>query len=165
MSDKAVHSPFYFGLIWPPILLLERFEHRLELVVRRRYRLRRPGQFKENVALRPLDYCAEQPIARLRPARLSHHWPAAFERPAHIQGRHGQPIDRLRLLARWAVGLLELTDPSVDVGLNAAAQVCEYRAFGPLAVAFSGWNHVRGRAHLFRRPLFPSRRHGPLDRD
>src|SRR5262245_66429963 len=117
MSDKAVHSPFYFGLIWPPILLLERFEHRLELVVRRRDRLRRPGQFKENVALRPLDDCAEQPIAWLRPARLSHHWPAAFERPAHIEGRHGQPIDRLRLLVLWVVSVLGLTDPADAVGL------------------------------------------------
>src|SRR5215510_15971222 len=119
MSDKAVHSPFYFGLIWPPILLLERFEHRLELVVRRRYRLRRPGQFKENVALRPLDDCAEQPIAGLRPARLSHHWPAAFERPAHVDDRHRQPADRLRLLVRGAVSILELTDPACDVGLDA----------------------------------------------
>src|SRR5262245_39412286 len=41
MSDKLVHSPFYFVLIWASILLLERFEHRLELVMRRRYRLRR----------------------------------------------------------------------------------------------------------------------------
>src|SRR5262245_22781590 len=115
MSDKPVHSPFYFGLIWAPILLLERFEHRLELVLRRRDRLRRPGQFEEDVALRPLDDCAEQPIARLRRAWLSHHLPAAFERPAHIEGRHGQPIDRLRLLVLWAVRILELTDPAADV--------------------------------------------------
>src|SRR5262249_15568421 len=165
MSDKPVHSPFYFGLIWAPILPLERFEHRLELVLRRRDRLRRPGQFKENVTLRPRDDCAEQPIARLRRAWLSHHLPAAFERPAQIEGRHGQFVDRLRLLVRRAVSILELTDPSVDVGLNAAAQVCEYSAFGPLAVALSGWNQVRGRAHLFRRPFFPTRRHAPLDRD
>src|SRR5215510_8367439 len=137
MSDKPVHSPFYFGLIWAPILLLERFEHRLEIVMRRCDRLRRPGQFIENVTLRPLDDCAEQPIACLRPARLSHHWPAAFERPTHIKGCHGQFVDRLRFLVRRAVSLLELTDPSVDVGLNAAAQSCEYRTFGPFAVAFS----------------------------
>src|SRR5262249_57013850 len=34
MSDKPVRSPYYFGLIWAPISLLERFEHSMELVMR-----------------------------------------------------------------------------------------------------------------------------------
>src|SRR5262245_47948981 len=115
--------------------------------MRRRDRLRRPGQFEEDVAFRSLDDCAEQPIARLRRARLSHHWPAAFKRTAHVDGRHGEPAYRLRVLVRGAVSLLELTDPAVDVGLDGAAQVFEYRAFATLAVACSGWNYVGGRAH------------------
>src|SRR5262249_62408393 len=35
MSDKPGHSPFYFGMILAPGLLLERFENCLEVVMRR----------------------------------------------------------------------------------------------------------------------------------
>src|SRR5215467_10909972 len=129
----------------------------MELVLRGSDRLRRAGQLEKDVALRPLDDRAEQPIADLRPARLSHHWPATLERPAHVDGRHWQPVNRLRLLVWGAVGLLELPDPASGVGLDAAAQVYEYRAFGPFAVALGGRNDVRGRPHPAGRFCLPPR--------
>lgn len=130
--------------------------------------LGRPGEFDEHVSAGTFDNRSQETVSvydgRRRGLGTSH--PGILSRD--IDGRYGQAVNgNLRYFrgCEFSTGVLELSLPAVEIGLNTSSLARSEEIHGALGSGTIAWRRRHGigrRSHRCRPAAFPAGRRRPL---